>query len=123
MSKQAMELALEALEKYDRLIAYQYNGTRPAMDALQRAVDNGCAAIAALNEAIKAQGEHQAIALTNVDGVVELFVLAGKLTHGDKFYTSAPTIPEGSVLIEQRWLDAAFKAHPNLDLDIERFLK
>lgn len=37
---------LEALREYDRLIGYQYSGSRPAMTALANAAQNGARAIA-----------------------------------------------------------------------------
>jgi hypothetical protein len=53
MSKKAMELALDALEKWDATIAHKHSGSNAGMSVLQEALFYGCTATDVLKEAIK----------------------------------------------------------------------
>lgn len=82
-------------------------------------------AIAALKEAIKNQGEPVGYFYSWAEGACRRLTKVPP-TFGDydavPVYTSAPTIPEGWQLVETKWLDAMWVAHPNLDLDIAAML-
>jgi hypothetical protein len=55
MNKKAMELTLEALEKWDATIEYQYPGSKAGVLSRKDAMPTARAAIAALKESIKMQ--------------------------------------------------------------------
>lgn len=137
MNKHAAELALE-VERWvndvrDRVLM-------PAADAqtalgitaegLGQCSVGVLAAIAALKEAIQRQVEPVAYQFQDREGTWCSF--SGSKHYEDTvadgtwpiraLYTSAPTIPEGWQLVETKWLDALWVAHPNLDLDIEAVL-
>jgi hypothetical protein len=84
-----MEQALDALQEYiDKSIA--------TVDARQQAL----IAIAALQEVIKNQGEHQAEIVQDENGYLTTQGAVSYIPNvGDKLYTSTPTIPEGWQLV------------------------
>jgi hypothetical protein len=91
MSKKVMELALDALEKWDATIAYQHSGSNAGMSSRKDAMLTGCVAIAALKEAIKQQGKQQGEPNGYARYMVGMTPEGWSITICNPLYASAPS--------------------------------